>query len=187
MFTRVKAWFRAVATVRYLKSRGVIFGKNPKFPVLFPMVLARGKITIGDNFMVKCWRVRTQVSAGPKGELTIGNDVFINEGAVVCAMHKITIGNNTKIGDFATIYDTNFHEVEEGAGVKYGPVSIGRNVWIGKNAIILQGVSIGDNSVIGAGAIVTSSIPANSLAAGNPAKVIRSIKCSEGYIRKGMD
>jgi acetyltransferase-like isoleucine patch superfamily enzyme len=56
-----------------------------------------------------------------------------------------------------------------------GPVRIGKRVWIGENACILPGVSIGDGAVIGAGSVVTKDIPPNSIAAGNPAKVIRTI------------
>ena len=55
------------------------------------------------------------------------------------------------------------------------PITVGDNVWIGANVSVLPGVSIGDNSVIGAGSVVTRSIPANVLAAGNPCRVIREI------------
>lgn len=56
------------------------------------------------------------------------------------------------------------------------PITIGDNVWIGGGAIVLPGVTIGDNSVVGAGSVVTKSIPAYSVAAGNPCKVIRKLK-----------
>lgn len=55
------------------------------------------------------------------------------------------------------------------------PVTIGNNVWLGSRVMILKGVSIGDNSVIGASSVVTKPIPANCIAAGNPAKIIRYI------------
>ncbi|MDD7138981.1 MAG: DapH/DapD/GlmU-related protein [Clostridium sp.] len=55
------------------------------------------------------------------------------------------------------------------------PIVLGKNVWIGAGAIVLPGVTIGDNSVVGAGAVVTRNIPANTVAAGNPARVLRSL------------
>ena len=62
------------------------------------------------------------------------------------------------------------------SGYEYGiPVSIGNNVWIGGNVVILPGVSIGDNVVIGTGSVVTKSIPDNVIAAGNPCRIIRKI------------
>ncbi len=55
------------------------------------------------------------------------------------------------------------------------PISIAANVWLGGGAIVLPGVSIGENSVVGAGAVVTKSLPANVVAVGNPARVIRTL------------
>jgi maltose O-acetyltransferase len=55
------------------------------------------------------------------------------------------------------------------------PITIGNNVWLGGNAIICPGVTIGDNTVVGAGAVVTKNLPANVLAVGNPAKIIKQL------------
>ena len=66
-------------------------------------------------------------------------------------------------------------------GLEYThPVTIGNNVWICTGAIVLPGVTIGDNSVIGAGSVVTKDIPANSLAVGNPCRVIRTLEAENG-------
>jgi maltose O-acetyltransferase len=67
--------------------------------------------------------------------------------------------------------------------VRKEPVMIERNVWIGRNCLVLPGTVIGENSVIAAGSIVTRSIPPNSVAAGNPATVIRTITCETGWVR----
>ena len=68
------------------------------------------------------------------------------------------------------------HPDSRNSGYEYGiPISIGNNVWIGGNTVILPGVTIGDNVVIGAGSVVTKNIPANMIAAGNPCRVIREI------------
>ena len=64
------------------------------------------------------------------------------------------------------------------------PVTLGNNVWIGDGAKVCKGVTIGDNSVIGAGSIVTSDIPANSIAAGNPARVIKPLDPSQPLVKR---
>lgn len=81
-------------------------------------------------------------------------------------------------------YDTDFHEISPEHPTKNAPVSIGNNVWIGAKAIILPGSVIGDHCVIAAGSIVTSEIPAKTLAAGIPAKVIKNIKVPDYWVRE---
>jgi acetyltransferase-like isoleucine patch superfamily enzyme len=82
------------------------------------------------------------------------------------------------------IYDTNFHEISPEKPTKNAPVSIGNNVWIGTKSIILPGSVIGDHCVIAAGSIVTGAIPAKSLAAGAPARVIKTLNIPDGWIRE---
>lgn len=90
----------------------------------------------------------------------------------------VTLGNNVLIGP-NTVISAAGHPVDpvaRNAGVNdERPVTIGNSVWIGCNVSILPGVTIGDNCTIGAGSVVTRDIPANSLAAGNPCRVIRGI------------
>ena len=86
------------------------------------------------------------------------------------------LGDGCKIGYnvvFATL--NHFLEPEKRKMTYAAPIVLGKNVWVGSNATILQGVTIGDNSVIGAGAVVTGDIPANTVAVGVPAKVVRDI------------
>jgi len=97
-------------------------------------------------------------------------------GAVLCAGLSIEIGEGTLIGVGAMILDNDFHILTAGgwrneARANARPIRIGREVFIGARAIILKGVTIGDRAVIGAGAVVTRDVPANCLAAGNPASV----------------
>jgi acetyltransferase-like isoleucine patch superfamily enzyme len=68
--------------------------------------------------------------------------------------------------------------------VGVAPIRIGNNVWIGRNALIFPGVDIGDHSVIGAGSIVTRSIPDRSVAVGNPARPIKRLSASDGFVRR---
>lgn len=114
--------------------------------------------------------------------IVIGNNTGIS-GGVICAAVRVEIGNECLIGANVTISDTDFHPMKahgrryskEMDEIAAAPVIIEDNVFIGTGAIILKGVRIGRNSVIGAGAVVTKDIPGNSIAAGNPAKLIKSI------------
>ena len=108
--------------------------------------------------------------------ITLGKGVFINAGCRFQDQGGITIGDNALIGHNVVIATLN-HDMDPSkrGSMTPKPVKIGARVWIGSGSIILPGVTIGDNSVIGAGSIVTKDIPENSVAVGNPARVIRSI------------
>ncbi len=110
--------------------------------------------------------------------ITIGNDVYINFGAILLDCGQITIGNNTLLGPRVGIYSAN-HSLDAEERITGGlipkDIHIGNSVWIGGNSIILGGVSIGDETVIGAGSVVTHDIPAGVVAAGNPCRIIRKI------------
>lgn len=106
----------------------------------------------------------------------IGKNVFINACCHFQDHGGVTIGDGCQIGHnvvFATL--NHFLEPEKRKMTYSAPIVLGKNVWVGSNATILQGVAIGDNSVIGAGAVVTGDIPANTVAVGVPAKVVKHI------------
>jgi Acetyltransferase (isoleucine patch superfamily) len=110
--------------------------------------------------------------------ISLGENVFVNANCTFLDSAMITIGANTLIGPSVQIY-TPHHPVNSTMrriGIKYAyPVTIGEDCWIGGGSIICPGVKIGNRCVIGAGSVVTKDIPDNSLAVGNPAKVIRQI------------
>lgn len=108
--------------------------------------------------------------------ITVGRNVFINACCHFQDHGGVTIGDGCQIGH-AVVFATLNHGIapEERPFTYPAPITLGKNVWVGSNSTILQGVTIGDNSVIAAGAVVTRSIPANVVAGGVPAKVIRPI------------
>lgn len=110
--------------------------------------------------------------------IRVGRRFFANFGFTVLDEALVTIGDDCFMGPHVNIY-TACHStdpVERNTRREWAkPVTIGNNVWLGGNVVVLPGVTIGDNCTIGAGAVVTRDIPANSVAAGNPARVIRKL------------
>jgi len=110
--------------------------------------------------------------------IELGKNVYMNYNCVILDCAKVTIGENTLLGPNVQIYTAeNPLKAEERITFKESAkeIKIGKNCWIGGSAVILAGVTIGDNCVIGAGAVVTKDVPQNSIAVGNPARVVRAI------------
>ena len=147
-----------------------------------------GRLVIGKNF--KCNNKIKSNSIGliqpcvfniatAGAEIVIGNNVGIS-GSTINATKSIKIGNNVLIGSGCLITDTDSHPIDwqdrindNNEKTASSPIVIEENVFIGARSIILKGVTIGMNSVIGSGSVVAKSIPANCIAGGNPAKVIK--------------
>jgi len=109
--------------------------------------------------------------------IKIGKNVFINACCRFQDQGGIEIGDGSLIGHNTTIATLN-HDFnpDKRANLHPSPVKIGKNVWIGSDSTILPGVEIGDGAVIGAGSVVTKNVPANSIAVGSPARVIKQIE-----------
>jgi acetyltransferase-like isoleucine patch superfamily enzyme len=112
--------------------------------------------------------------------IRVGNNCGFT-GTTLVAAECIQIGNNVQVGANSTITDTDFHPIDPARRLNdfmdgdHQPVCVQDNVFIGMNSIVLKGVTIGANSVIGAGSVVINDIPPGVVAAGNPARVIRTI------------
>lgn len=107
------------------------------------------------------------------GRLTIGENVVLSRGVHLVAFDEVSIGAGTMIGEYASVRDANHRrdgECLREAGHKAAPVRIGRQVWIGRGAVVLAGVSIGDFAVVAANAVVTRDVPARCVVGGVPAR-----------------
>lgn len=122
--------------------------------------------------------VRPPISLDYGSNVTLGARTFVNYYLTAADVATITIGDDCQIGPNVQLL-TPIHPTDPGPrreGLERAePITIGDNVWLGGGVTVLPGVSIGDNSVIGASAVVTKDIPANVVAVGNPARVIREL------------
>lgn len=108
-----------------------------------------------------------------RAEIEIGANCGFSGTVIGCAL-KISIGQNVRCGANTLITDTDWHTDDFRSGPD-APIILGNNVWLGANVTVLKGVTIGENAFVATGSLVTRSLPPNTVAAGSPAKVIRSI------------
>jgi maltose O-acetyltransferase len=112
-------------------------------------------------------------------QIHVGERTFANFGLVALDVATITIGDDVQIGPHVQLL-TPTHPLEPGPRrdkwEAAQPITIGDNVWLGGGVIVLPGVTIGENTVVGAGAVVTKDLPANVVAVGNPARVVRQLE-----------
>jgi len=114
---------------------------------------------------------------GATKKITIGADTYINRNTMIDAAHQVSIGRGVGIGPGCYITDHD-HGMEPGLPVMTQPLVsrptvISDGVWLGAGCIVLKGVTIGSNSVVGAGSVVVHDLPADVIAVGRPARVVR--------------
>ena len=186
---------RLLQYFRYHSSR-------KKYPCLFPKTthLARtsqivnqsgdiNRVSIGENCLI-CGQLMVWNNCG---SILIGDSVFVGENTRIWASTHIKIGSQVQIAHNCNIFDSDIHSFDpvsrhneyveyttKGLNLLYptgqSQVTLEKNVWIGASVTILKGVTIGENSIVGAGSVVTRNIPANVIAAGNPARIISQIR-----------
>ena len=186
-------WYKLV-----MKAAKVKYGKGlllKGVPVIFNKKGA--ELTLGNNVTIKSsflsnlvglYSRTIIVTRAPGAYIRIGDNVGMS-GVTIYARKGIEIGENTAIGGNTKILDNDFHPIEAEtrnkllADKKGGdsdlvpskPIKIGKNCFIGCNAIILKGTELGDGCVVGAGAVVSGKFEANSVIVGNPARVIKKV------------
>jgi acetyltransferase-like isoleucine patch superfamily enzyme len=132
-------------------------------------------------------KVRLSVwpQADAEGLITIGDYCLLCPGVRISAAGTVSIGHNCMLANGVYITDSDWHDIYNRLSMgRAEPVRIGDNVWIGDGATICKGVHIGKNSIIGAGSIVVRDIPANSVAAGNPARVVKDLDRANGFVTR---
>lgn len=157
----------------------------------FSCILLTQGATKSNVYLGKHCRLYGTLVACSKGEIKLGKHVAIGAHSRVMAVNSISIGDYTETGPNVTICDNNNHPVhpEDRLVMRFTPpgakerswiysesrkIIIGKNVWIGENSRICKGVTIGDGAIIAACSVVTKDVPSNSIAAGNPAKIVKT-------------
>ncbi|MEM1126735.1 MAG: acyltransferase [Bacteroidota bacterium] len=181
---RLRREGRGMRMQRYLRRHGVVFGPGPSYQHALPIIYNQGTLRVGARFRVSSFQTRPELGTHPEGRLLIGDHVFVNKGASIYACGEIEIGDHCLVADYATIWDSSFHEVSPEDPAEPRPVRLGRNVWIGRGAMVMPGVHIGDHAVVAAGSVVTKDVPSRTVVAGVPTRVIKTFECADDYVRK---
>ena len=159
-------------------ARGEFFIRKPVEGELLE-ALDEGRLAIGAGTLLEpgCW-----LTLAPEATIAIGEGCFLNRNTMLAAYERIEIGAHTMFANGCFVGDGEHRFDDPDTPVTWqgfssdGPVKIGANCWFGVNCVVTSGVEIGERCVIGANSVVTEDIPAGSIAAGAPARVIRPIQ-----------
>lgn len=143
------------------------------------LVAGGERIQLGERVLVFGSTVRCELSTHAEGRLLLGDRVFLNYGSSISAHSLVRVGDDCKVGQYSTVMDCDWHELEnpthDGGHGQPRPVVLEAGVWLGVRVTVLKGVTIGRGSVIGAGSVVAGDIPEGVVAAGVPARVLRTL------------
>ena len=171
-------WRRA--RIHWHLMRREAFARWPLHGEVLDM-LEEGRLEIGAGTLLEpdVWLT------SPAGRITIGEGTFLNIGVMVAAVELVEIGSHCMLANGCMVTDANHRFDDPDKPITWqgflskGPTRIGDNVWLGANVVVTSGVTIGERCVIGANSVVTQDIPAFSIAAGAPAKVLRPVRYGE--------
>lgn len=186
-----RTWWRLEAQLNLLHSRlGVRlsngraqFGRNVTFDVRV-RINGTGQVILGDFASLGAKLAPMHGNGAiliqartPESVIRIGEGTWFSNNVSIISCARVSIGNDCLIGDGVTIFDSDFHQHapdkrKVGTG-EVAEITIHDKVWIGSRAMVLKGVTIGAGSIIAPMAVVTTDLPANCVAAGVPAKVLR--------------
>lgn len=156
----------------FCKFRFEKCGRLPRAEKGVRILKKRAHIEVGNKVFLHRHAKLSVYGTDGESYLKIGDNVAIGDRTEIHAGKEITIGSGSLISWDCCIMDRDYHKLMSDHEI-YGPVHIGENVWIGAKSIILKGITIGDGAVVAAGSVVTRDVPAKTIVAGNPARVIK--------------
>jgi len=173
---RMRAWAKwSLRRTGVVGRKAVVLG-NPKVDAT--------DLEVGESFKVWSGHRKTVISGW--GRIRVGDRVFVNCGTVIISVEEVVIGDDVAFANEVYVMDSNSHGVE-GRPHAQAPVRIGDGTWLGNRAMVLPGVTIGKRVVVAAGAVVTRDVPDDTMVAGNPAQVVRSLSYPPGCRRAWHD
>jgi FkbH-like protein len=142
-----------------------------------PVVVNAGIMEIGENANIASMFSPVRLVTGLRGRLDIGRDVTINFGTTIVACSRVHIGDRVSLGPYVEIIadDEDIHSCG---------IDVGNDVWLAARVRVMKGVSIGEGTVVAAGSLVTTSLPAGVIAAGDPARVVRRRNAASTMARR---
>jgi len=168
-----------------LRFRCARIGKGLRLYGPAPRIMGDGAIELGNDVEFTAPTViLVGLGRDEPAVLRVGDDVRFGPDNIICAAREVRIGNHCRMGPGVRIYDTDMHAFDPdtrrqnygtSAAALSGPVVIEDDVWIGANAVILKGVRLARGAIIGAGAVVADDVPPMTIAAGNPARLVRRV------------
>jgi acetyltransferase-like isoleucine patch superfamily enzyme len=167
----------------FLRPQFEHLGRGCRFMKPWHVEVFGGPVSLGNHATViatpdRKVRITVWSDLQARGKIEIGHFALICPGVRISAATEIVIGESCMLAQGAFITDSDWHGVYDRSLAigNTAPVRIENNVWVGDSAIICKGVCIGENSIIGAGSVVVRDIPANVVAAGNPAAVLKTLE-----------
>jgi acetyltransferase-like isoleucine patch superfamily enzyme len=176
-YERNRRWLRRRRIDRHA-ARGGFFVRYPVEGELLE-ALEEGRLTIGEGSLLEpgCW-----LTLAPEARIEIGAGCFLNRNVMIAAHQRVSIGENTMFANGCFVGDADHRFDDPGKPVTWqgfsskGPVEIGANCWFGVNCVVTSGVTIGERCVIGSNSVVTHDLPPATIAAGAPARALKTIQ-----------
>jgi acetyltransferase-like isoleucine patch superfamily enzyme len=182
-------WLKNQYCIQILAARCTSLGRHIQLDGEVPEIHGPGEIHVGDGVSIgpqQSWVVGIKVYDDAR--LTIGAHTTLNYRTLISCAKSVTIGRYCRFAGEIKIFDNNSHPTDflqrrdhggRMSAADVAPVVIEDDVWIGNNSIVLKGVHIGRGAIVAAGSIVTKDVPAHTIVAGNPARVVKRLEQKE--------
>ena len=177
---------------RFLEPQMKYVGKRLQVIKPWHVEIFGAPVSVGDCVtIIAAPDAKVRLSVWPaspnNGRIKIGNYCLVCPGVRISSAEDVEIEDNCMIASRAYITDCDWHGLYDRVDIgRSKPVRLGNNVWVGDSAIVCKGVHIGENSIVGAGAVVVDNIPPNSVAVGNPARVVKNLEPSQSMRKRSQ-